>query len=268
MRRGVFAMVWLVAGLVMVGPCRAGWISEVSLRPRPIASTSGTSAMLPAYIELSGLVSGDVVELVLIEARSGPRFGRVMQVIPVPAGQAVRVVAGGAWPANVLERVSTRPPALSRPDGDGRLDLDGARGILMFSRPTGLSPGVRIQFQPLPPDTELLDVVTFGPGGDARAYGVEPVLDSSPGGVIARHNVDHARPWASLYLVADADRYNVMTEVEPAFAVNPGYANRPWRPNPEPTSLAVLVAMGWWWSGRRGRAVDRPGIGNPPNRCV
>ncbi|MEE9211220.1 MAG: PEP-CTERM sorting domain-containing protein [Phycisphaeraceae bacterium] len=228
----------------MTAPCKAGWISEISLALRPVANTAGATSHLPAYVELSGLAPTDAVELVLIEARNSPRYGRVLQVIMVPAGHSVRVAADGPWPTDILPGVSTTPPGLHQLPGTEQLDLADRRSLVLFNQVSGLVVGATIQFQQVLSGTALLDVVTFGPGADARAYQSEPVLDSSAGTVIARPNVSPAQPWNGLYLVASPDPYNVMTAFRPVYVVNPGWLNPVWDPNPEPASLALLVGTG------------------------
>ncbi len=254
-------LVHLTGGLTLLCLCAAAngavFVSEVSTSDR----TNELGQLLTPYVEISGLGSLRAVDVIVTRARSGPSFGQVLEVIHVPDGPAVRLIAllqsGQSWDTQAYPNPSPLPGHLTQHLLASGYPFNDARSILVFDRPTKLVPlggTIDAQLSSLN-GASLLASLTFGPAGVTLAH----PWDSS-GTMVALANPQNA-------ISVPLDDSNQPTSIDGAthlvgqttplslrlsgwdYALNPGIANRPFgeslQPHlPEPcTAVVVLLGM-------------------------
>jgi len=247
---------FILSGLVQIllsSFCIAGRISEIGPTPREVYNTTHTAMVtLPPLIEFSGLDGLGWVELVIVDASPGPSFkqssGTILQTVLIPPGHDTRVVTESTWPANTAHSQFTTLA------GNQKLNLGNQpRTLFLFDRPTGLvahGTFIREFLNHGDSDANLLDVVTYGPAGTAIGFGSEPVLEVDPGQVIAKPMQNLTEPWANQFIVGKPTLDGMLTNITPAYLLNPGLENHILSPSqqtppitPEPSSGVLLFLV-------------------------
>jgi hypothetical protein len=252
----------LAIGLMLTGPCNAGWISEVSPAARDVDNSHAGLSTLPPYVELSDLSPNPAasLQLVVLNASPGAAAGLVLEAITVPAGPGLQLVTDGVWPTDA-EPYPLGGADPFTPLADGQtLPIAGARSLLLFDRPTGLAAGIGAIQDNLDRigDAVLLDAVTFGPAGGLVAYANEPVVELAGGEALARPAQQDGGPDPGVIL-SGQPLNDQSLPITPPYVLNPGRYNPTWQPqvNPEPGSGFIVAALGVLMGigplGRRGR---------------
>lgn len=267
----------------------AAHISEISPVPRTVASKDAPEITdeYPAYIEITlGDTTADTLQLVIADARIGPRSGSVLQVV------TFNTAAAQLNAANVTLLIDSSGPAtpvVTDPNTAAFFDIattvpDGLaltntlpRTLLLFAGNTGWTPtsASNIQNTPLGSAT-LLDALTFGPEDNTNPFNslanddssefTDILIHAESGDVIAvPHPTTTAIPLDDLpsHLVGPTDLYNRLHDrsTDIFLNLNPGQANltaeltalpAPPPPHmPEPHTLAILLVIGAFFTIHR-----------------
>ena len=234
----------MILGL-LIKPCFAGWISEIQPAPR-IEYNLTRQAMLtiPSLVELSGLKGLSQVDLVILDASLSPsRHGQIRQVISFTTSSDVRVVIDGTWPYSDPSSydIQSNVSAMTAKT----LNLSGSKSLLLFDGPTGLVDHIGHINEFLDKvSAQLIDVVTFGPAGEAMSFNGEPVLTVQPGDVITQP-MTKTKP-SDWYLIGQPTINGMIQDVGLAYPLNPGIMNpiRQASPQvPEPYTIGLVVCV-------------------------
>jgi len=238
----------MIAGLVVAlglsaGVAHAAWISEVSFEPRFARDGGVGGATLPRYIEVSGLPAASL-QLVVINANTPvSQYGDVLQVITLPVGQPVQVVAETAWPAGVLPGNPATGVVTTLGSGATfSFTATDKRSLLLYDGVTGFVTGTRFQLQTLNPGVQLIDILTWGAG--AKKFNASDTVHDfsaySPA-VAAKPNATLGIP-ASFFLAGSPNVDQYFANISPVFQLNPGQFNLVWAA-PEPATGALALTL-------------------------
>jgi len=238
---------WLAVCLLVAGPCRGAFLSEVYL-------SDGSAGGPPTSVEVSGLndVAASSVELIVIDAVWGGRHGDVQRVVSVGTSSPVMLVSEGVWPVGLWDHtpagVAANRKTVSETSGGDSFDLGFAATLLLYDRPTEVTEAGQVDLfsadqQAKLGDAVLLDSLTLGFAGVPVAADVHaPVRTVADGDVFVRPLDRDGAPLA--WRTGEPGVSGDLAGVTPRLEVTPGWANTTWadtHPHPEPASAAVLA---------------------------
>lgn len=205
------------------------FLSEFFFEGHPDSST-------PDAVEVHALGSFDALDLVIFDAR--PAFyGQVLSVHTLPDVGSALLVSESNWPSPWSPQPpSDRITTLEQLGSAGSFDFNGARGVLLYDRDTGLLANrVNLFTDPLQQakaaDATLLDAVTLDADGSAMAFEGYPVIAMDHGSAAVRM-IDWTGDGPGGWQVGVLNGLGMLANTAPPLPVTPGWSNPPYTPPP------------------------------------
>ncbi|MBI1337688.1 MAG: hypothetical protein GC164_12100 [Phycisphaera sp.] len=240
-------------------PARGAFISEISFASR----TSPSGQTIPRYVEISAAKNAGPLDLVITDARSSPNsFGRVLEVVHLPSGPDVRLVAlhtssQPGWPSGLypLDVPSPTPGLFTDHTQDSALTYSvTSLSFILFDRTTTVQPYSSIQVQTAAwQSANVLDALTVGPTGSTWTSTLDPTSSllslGTSDDLLTTPATSKTWPTAtsSMTYLTGHTNPNSYTLANINYTLNPGLANLPFSGSqnhlPEP-GTPVLLAVG------------------------